>query len=219
LFFSSYVQTYIERDVRDLAQIGNQAAFVRFVRACAARTAQMLNLSDLARDVDISVPTAKSWLSILETSLLVHLLPAYSSNVTRRLIKTPKLYFLDTGLCSYLTGWTSPQTLAAGAMAGAIFETHVVAEVLKSWWGRARTPPLHYYRDKDGREIDMLFVRDNQTLAVEVKSAATPRRDWASAFRVLDGLRLERGPGAVVCLARQAVPLVDDVEAIPVGWI
>ena len=118
LFYGSYVQTYLQRDVRDLAQVGDQSAFLRFLRACAARTAQLLNLSDLARDADVSVNTAKAWLSILEGSFQVMRLPPYHTNITSRLVKAPKLYFLDTGLCAYLTGWSSPETLEAGAMSG-----------------------------------------------------------------------------------------------------
>jgi len=123
LFYSSYLQTYLQRDVTDLTQVGDQQAFLRFVKAAAARTGQMLNLSELARDVDVTVKTAKSWLSILIASFQVVLVQPYHTNVTKRLIKTPKLYFLDTGLCAYLTEWSSPETLAAGAMSGALFET------------------------------------------------------------------------------------------------
>ncbi len=141
VFWNSYLQTYLLRDVRDLGRVGDIAAFTRFVRVCAARTAQILNLSDLARDVDVSVPTAKSWLSILEASFQVFLLQPYHANLNKRLIKAPKLYFLDTGFCAWLLGWTSPETLAAGAMAGAMLETWVV---LRGWLHRARTPPLWY---------------------------------------------------------------------------
>jgi uncharacterized protein len=219
LFYSSYMQTYLERDVRDLAQVGNHASFVRFIKACAARTAQLLNLSDLARDADVSVPTAKSWLSILEASLQVYLLAPYHTNATKRLVKTPKLYFLDTGLCAYLTGWSSPQTLGAGAMAGSLFETHVLGELLKSWWGRARTPDLYYVRDKDGREIDFLVVRDQLAHVVEAKAGATPKREWASGLSDLGRIGLARGSAAVVCLCRKPAPICEGVDAVPVGWI
>jgi predicted AAA+ superfamily ATPase len=123
LFYGSYVQTYLQRDVRDLAQVGDEMTFLRFLRAAAARTAQMLNLADLARDADVAPNTAKSWLSILQASGIVYLLEPWQSNITKRLVKTAKLYFLDTGLCAYLTEWSSPQTLEAGAMSGSIFET------------------------------------------------------------------------------------------------
>ena len=219
LFYSSYLQTYLERDVRTLSQVGNEMAFLRFLKACAARTAQMLNLSDLARDADVSVNTAKNWLSILQASLQVELLQPYHANVTKRLVKRPKLYFLDTGLCAYLTDWTSPETLEAGAMSGAMFETHVVVEILKSWWHRGRRPQLYYYRDKEGREVHLLFVADGTLYPVEIKKSASPRRSWLPAFAALRRLDMPVGKGAVVCLSDQAVPLDDHVNAVPVGLV
>lgn len=219
VFYSSYLQTYLQRDVRDLAQVGSIEAFTRFVRACAARTAQMLNLSDLARDVDVSVPTAKHWLSVLVASCQVFLLQPYHTSVTKRLVKTPKLYFLDTGLCAYLTGWTSPATLAAGAMRGAIFETYVVAEVLKSWWHQARTPHVYYYRDRDGREIDLVFEADGKLWPVELKHAVTVRREWAGPFAALDRLKKPVGAGAVVCLTPSKLPVTRGVTALPIGAV
>lgn len=219
LFYSSYVRTYLERDVSDLAQVGNRQTFLRFMRACAARTGQLLNLSELARDVDVSVPTAKSWLSILEASFQVHLLRPFHSNVTKRLVKTPKLYFLDTGLCSYLTEWTSPETLAVGAMSGAILETFVVAEILKSWWHRMVDPTLYYYRDRDRREVDLLFSSDGRLYPLEVKRSATVRRDWRRAFTPLERLTPEVGPGGIVCMVDQRLPITATMEAIPVGLL
>lgn len=219
LFYSSYLQTYLQRDVKDLAQVENEAAFIRFLKACAARTGQMLNLTDLARDADVAVNTAKSWLSILQASFQVLLLQPYHTNVTKRLVKRPKLYFFDTGLCAYLTEWSSPETLEAGAMSGAIMETYVVAEVLKSWWNRGKQPPVYYYRDKDGKEIDLLLVRDQAIYPVEIKKSASPRREWTQVFSVLDRLDLDRSEGGVVCLCRQMLPLADNVTAIPVGLL
>ena len=219
LFYNSYLQTYLQRDVRDLAQVGNEMAFIRFLRACAARTAQMLNLTDLARDADVAVNTAKSWLSILQASFQVYLLAPYFSNVTRRLVKTPKLYFLDTGLAAYLTEWSSPETLAAGAMAGPMLETHVLGELLKSWWHRGKSPRLYYYRDRDGHEIDFVFVQDQVLYPVEVKKTAGPRRELAQPLAALRRLKQPVGEGAVVCLCPQSVPLSRDVDAVPVGVI
>lgn len=219
LFFGSYLQTYLQRDVKDLAQVGNEAAFLRFVKACAARTGQMLNLTELARDVDIALNTAKNWLSILQTSGQVYLLQPYHTNVTKRLVKTPKLYFLDTGLCAYLTGWSTPETLEAGAMGGASLETYVVAEILKSWWNHGRQPPAYYYRDKDGREIDVLLVQDRKLHPVEIKKSASPRREWVQAFAALARLQPRPAAGGVVCLCRERVPLTDAVTAIPVGLL
>ena len=219
LFYSSYLQTYLQRDVKDLAQVGNETSFVRFLRACAARTAQMLNLTELARDADVAVNTAKNWLSILQASFQVHILQPYSTNLTKRLVKTPKLYFLDTGLCAYLTEWSSPETLAAGAMSGAILETHVLCELLKSWWHRGKSPQIYYYRDKDNNEIDFLFQKDQIFHPVEVKKTASPKREMARSFNTLARLKQPIGEGAVLCLCRQVVPLARDVDAVPVGII
>jgi predicted AAA+ superfamily ATPase len=219
LFYSSYLQTYLERDVRDLAQVGNEAAFVRFLRACAARTGQLLNLSELARDTGVQVNTAKSWLSILQTSFQVFLLQPYHTNLSKRLIKTPKLYFLDTGLCAYLTQWSSPETLEAGAMSGAIFETYVLSELLKSWWHRMQAPEIYYYRDKDGREIDFLLVKDGTLFPLEVKRSASPHRDWTQVFSSLRRFSQPVGHGGVVCLYPQLLPLTADATAVPVGLI
>jgi len=219
LFFSSYLQTYLQRDVRDLTHVGDLEAFTRFVRACAARTAQILNYADLARDVDISVNTAKAWLSILQASFQVFLLHPFHTNVTKRLLKTPKLYFLDTGLCSFLTGWTSPETLAKGAMAGPIFETYVVSEILKSWWFSIKSPTIYYYRDKDGREIDLLIAQENTIYPVEIRCSGTPRPDWCRHFSVLDKLKAATGPGAVICLTPRAIALTRQCSAVPVTEI
>lgn len=219
LFYASYLETYLLRDVSDLAQVGDRSAFVRFVRCCAARTGQLLNLADLARDADVSAPTARRWLSILEASFQIALVQPYHTNITKRLVKAPKLYFLDTGLCGYLTEWSSPETLATGAMAGAIFETHVVVEILKSWWHRGRTPQVYYYRDKDAKEIDLLFFADGRLHPVEIKLGATPRREWVRHFSVLERLGARIGEGAVVCLTPEPVPLTEKVTALPVGAI
>jgi uncharacterized protein len=219
LFYSSYLQTYLERDVRDLAQVGDEAAFVRFLRACAARTGQLLNLSELARDTGVQVNTAKNWLSILQTSFQVFLLQPYHTNLSKRLVKTPKLYFFDTGLCAYLTQWSSTGTLEAGAMSGAIFETYVFSELLKSWWHRMRTPEIYYYRDKDGREIDFLLVSDGTLYPLEVKRSASPDRGWTQVFSSLARFKQPLGHGGVVCLYPQLLPLTPTATAIPAGII
>jgi predicted AAA+ superfamily ATPase len=217
LFYGSYLQTYVQRDVRDLARVGDEMAFLRFVRAAAARTGQLLNLAELARDADVAPNTAKSWLSILEASGLVYLLPPWHSNVTKRLVKTPKLYFLDTGLCAYLTQWSSPQTLEAGAMSGAIFETWVVGELLKSYWHQGLQAPFFYYRDKDRREIDLLIESDGVLYPVEIKKSASPSGDALRGMAALERLGVACGPGAVICMVSQMLPLGRRVTAVPAG--
>lgn len=219
LFYGSYVQTYLQRDVRDLARVGDERAFMRLLRAAAARTGQLLNLSDLARDADVAVNTAKSWLSILETSGIIYLLEPWHNNITKRMVKTPKLYFLDTGLCSYLTEWSSPATLEAGAMAGAMLETWILLELLKSYWHNGQRAPFYYYRDKDKKEIDLLIVKDGTLYPLEFKKTASPRLDDIRHFSVLENLKMPIGPGAVICLVDRAIPLTKDVEAIPVGAV
>jgi hypothetical protein len=218
LFYGSYLQTYLQRDVRDLAQVGDLMAFTRFLRSAAARTAQLLNLADMARDVGVAPNTAKHWLSILIASGLVWLLDPYHTNLSKRLVKTPKLYFLDTGLAAYLTEWSSPATLEAGAMAGAIFETWVVAELLKSYWHNGRQAPFYYYRDRDQKEIDVLIVRDGKAYPIEIKKTAQPGRDAARHFSLLENLGLDVGHGAIVCLTDQRLPLRPRVDAVP-AWL
>jgi predicted AAA+ superfamily ATPase len=217
LFYSSYLQTYLQRDVRDLAKLGDEASFLRFLKACAARTGQLLNLSELARDADISPNTAKSWLSILQASFQVYLLSPYHGNITKRLVKRPKLYFLDTGMCAYLAEWSSPETLEAGAMSGAILETYVFAEILKSWWHKGKMPAIYYYRDKDGREIDFLLIHDRLTYPIEVKKAGLPKSEWLKPFTALQQLKLKIASGAIICLTKDVIPLEKNISAIPVG--
>lgn len=211
-FHSSYVRTYLERDVRQLVALEKESAFLLFLRLVAARTGQTLNMADLARDASIAPNTAKAWLSVLETSGLVFLLRPYSRNLAKRLVKSPKLYFTDTGLACHLAGWTSPQTLLRGAFAGAIFETAVVVEILKSFRDLGRPAPLFFYRDLDGREIDLIIEADNRLHPVEIKLKATPSPADCAAFSAIPPEL--RGRGAVVCLSESRTPLSRDVRVL-----
>lgn len=219
LFYSSYVQTYLQRDIRDLARVGDEMAFLRFLRAAAARSGQLLNLAELARDTDVAPNTAKSWLSILQASGLVYLLEPYHTNVTKRLVKTPKLYFLDTGLCAWLTEWTTPETLEAGAASGAMLETWIMAELLKSWWHNGRQTPFYFYRDKDQKEIDLLIVQDGTIYPLEIKKSASPGPETVRHFQALAKFNLPIGPGGVICLAEHSLPLTTTTISIPVSAI
>ena len=219
LYYSSYIQTYLERDVRELSQVGNVESFFTFLRVAAARTGAMLNLSDMARDCAVSVPTVKHWLSILTTTSIIYLLKPYATNRSLRLVKSPKLYFTDTGLCAHLAGYSSPETLAASPLRGAIFETWCVSEVLKSWWYSLREPPLYYFRDKDGNEIDLIIENDGRLHPVEIKLGATPQKDWIKSFSALKKLGLPLGPGAVLSLTSEPFALDRDISALPAGWI
>lgn len=217
IFYSSYTQTYLQRDVRQLTNVGNEMAFLRFLKTTAARTAQLLNYSELARDTDISVNTAKHWISILEASGIIYLLNPYHTNITKRLVKTPKLYFLDTGLCSYLTEWSSPETLEAGAMSGAILETWVITELIKSYWHQGKTAPFYFYRDKDMKEIDLLISKDGQLFPVEIKKSASPKKEHVRHFSVLENLNTPIGYGSLICLTQNYLPLTENIGVIPVG--
>jgi hypothetical protein len=216
-FYGSYVQTYLQRDIRDLANVDDIHVFFKFLRATAARTGQLINMSDIARDAGISPMTARHWLSVLEASGIIFLLEPYSNNLTTRLIKSPKLYFLDTGLCAYLTEWSSPETLEAGAMSGAILETFIFTEILKSYWHNGKKAPLYFYRDKDGKEIDLLIVQDDIIYPLEFKKTANPHLNNVQSFNILKKFNKTLGPGGVICLIPQWIPLSQTVSAIPVG--
>ncbi|WP_434511194.1 ATP-binding protein [Desulfitobacterium sp. AusDCA] len=218
LFFSSYVQTYLQRDVKDLTQVGDEISFIRFLTCVAARTGQMLNYAEIAKDTGISPVTAKQWLSILISSGLVALVEPYFNNVLKRIIKSPKLYFLDTGLCAYLTRWTTPEALESGAMSGAFFETWVVSEIFKSYYNAGKRPPLYYYRDKDQREID-LIIHENSTLyPIEIKKSGNPSKDAIRHFSVLEKTGLNVGNGCVICLASDFLPIDKNNWLVP-AWL
>ena len=216
-FYRSYVRTYIERDVHDLVRVTDEERFLMFLKAAAARTGQLLNLSELARDVGIGTSTARDWMGVLGSSGIVNLLKPYSRNVTSRIVKTPKLYFADTGLCCYLTGWTSPETLSAGAMAGAMLETYVVGELFKRYGNVGREPRLWFFRDKIGCEIDVLAERDGVFEPIEIKKTASPALSDVRGFGKVAKLGVPLGKGAILCLAERALPLAQDVMIVPIG--
>lgn len=219
VFFASYVQTYLQRDVKALTQVGDELAFLRFLTAAAARTGQLINYADLARDAGVSQPTAKQWLSVLVASGLVFLLEPYFNNVLKRVIKTPKLYFMDTGLCAYLTRWTTPEVLEGGAMSGAFLETWVVTELIKTWYNQGRRPPLYFYRDKDQQEIDLLVLEDQVVFPFEIKKSAAPGRDAVRQFRALAADGMQVGTGGVLCLCREMIPIDAKNWLVPVGLL
>ena len=217
LFYGFYLQTYLQRDIRDIARVGDETSLLRFIRSAASRTGQVLNLSDLARDADISPNTAKAWLSILETSGIVYRLEPFHKNLTKRLVKRPKLYFADTGLCSFLTGWSSPESLEAGAMSGPILKSWILSELLKSYRHNGRLARYYYYRDRDGKEIDLLIVRDGTIYPLEFKKTASPNRNHARSLESLRKSDVRVGPGGVICLSSDSLPLTESDMAIPVS--
>lgn len=221
MFYGAYVRTYIERDVRALAEISDTVKFTRFMTATAASTGQLMNLTSLARDVGISQPTAERWLSILVASNLVYLLKPYFNNITKRSIKTPKLYFLDTGLAAYLTRWTTSDVLKNGAMAGAFFESFVISEIIKSYYNKGIIdPPLYFYRDKDMNEIDLLIEDGGSLYPLEMKKHADPQKKDIAAFAVLDKIpNMKRGGGGVICLYDDLLTLKGNDRVIPVKYL
>lgn len=219
-FYSSYLKTYIERDIRSLAQVADEMQFLQFIAVVAARTAQLVNYGDIANEVGISEVTAKKWLSLLVTSGLVYLLPPFSVNVEKRVVKTPKLYFVDTGLASYLTRWTDSEVLRSGAMSGAFFETYIVGEVLKSFCNAGIEPPLYFYRDKDKIEIDLIIFLNNTVYPVEIKKTATPKADDAKNFFITGRIKnVEIAPPCIVCNCGKPVSVAKGVIAFPAEYV
>ncbi len=221
MFYGAYVKTYIERDVRELTQVGDEVKFLRFMTVAASQIGQLLNLASLARDVGISQSTAERWMSILVTSNIVYLLKPYSNNITKRMVKTPKLYFLDTGLAAYLTKWITPDVLKNGAMAGAFFENFVIAEIIKSYYNKGiLEPPLYFYRDKNMNEIDLLIEYNGILNPLEMKKHADPNKRDIAAFSQLDKIpSVKRGPGGVICMYDNLITLKDNDRVIPVKYL
>ena len=216
-FYSSYFQSYIEKDIKDMLNIQDESAFIKFVRAAASLTGEMLNLTTLAEICGKDVKTVKAWLSALESSGLIYLLEPYYNNFNKRLIKTPKLYFLDTGLVCWLLGWNTPVQLTGGAMWGHIFESFVFGEILKSYYNDGIVkPPLYYYRDKDKNEIDLVIEDGSILYPVEIKTSSDPTKSMINSFHLLEGLPgKEVGTGAIICLANERLPITENVWILP----
>jgi predicted AAA+ superfamily ATPase len=221
MFYAGHVSTYIERDVRDLTQVGDEVKFIQFMTVAASLTGQLLNMTSLARDVGISQPTAGRWLSILVTSNLIYLLQPYHNNITKRTVKTPKLYFLDTGLAAYLTRWSTVDVLKNGAMAGAFFESFVIGEIIKSYANRGiLNIPLYFYRDRDGNEIDLLIEEGGTLYPIEIKKHADPQKSDVEKFYILDKIPMaKRGQGGVICMYDNLVTLSGNDKSIPITML
>lgn len=201
IFYSSYLSTFVERGVRELSGAIDALKFLAFITAAAARAGQVLNFHSIAEDADIDQATAKDWLRILETLGIIFLLHPYSNNVLKRTVKTPKLYFYDTGLICYLTKWSSPEVAMNGAMNGALLENYAVSEIVKGYQNKGLDPFLYYYRDRDAKEIDLLMERDGKLHPLEIKKTATPERKLIKVFQVIEKSPLQRGTGAILCMA------------------
>lgn len=221
IYYSSYVSTYIERDVRALTNISSITDFTRFMVAIAARSGELLNYSNVAQEVGVSVDTIKRWTTILETSGIIYLLKPYSNNHLKRAIKTPKVYMLDTGLMAWLTKWLTPETIQQGAKSGQFFETFVVSEIIKSFYNNGIEPPIYYYRDTNQKEIDLLIEYHRTLYPVEIKTSASPDKKMAKAFGILKEnlpeAEITIGNGVIINQYPQKLWLAEDLVALP-AW-
>lgn len=218
IFFASYLSTYLVRDVKELSGSIDSLNFMKFITSLAGRCSQIVNYADIARDADINQVTAKNWMLILETLGIIFYLHPYSNNTLKRTIKTPKLYFYDTGLCAYLTKWSNPETLESGAMNGAILENYVVSEIFKSYSNSAKTPFIYYYRDKDMKEIDLILEADGKLCPIEIKKTASPTSQLTNVFKTLDKSNIERGHGAVLCMKEELMAFDRQNYIVPI-WL
>ncbi|MDE7476554.1 MAG: ATP-binding protein [Lachnospiraceae bacterium] len=219
IFYSSYLSTYIERDVKDLSDAIDSLKFHRFITAVAARCSQMLNTAEIARDADINQVQAKNWLGILETLGIIFYLHPYANNLLKRLVKTPKLYFYDTGLVCHLTKWSNAEILESGAMNGAILENYVVAEIMKTYLGCGKEPYLYYYRNKDAKEIDIVLEHDGVLNPIEIKKTSNPGIELIKVFNLLDKSSTPRSKGAVICMKPGFSAIDRDNYIVPVWMI
>lgn len=217
-FYSDYVNTYLERDIKDLSQVGKLSEFYDFLVLLAARTAQELKYDELAKAIGVSAPTVKNWVSILERSGVIVILRPYASTLTNRLVKTPKLYFMDTGLCAYLCRWPTAETLENGAMDGAFLETYVVSEIVKSYYNAGKTPDLYYYRDIDKKEIDLLIEKGDKLYPIEVKKAKNPTHADKN-FDVLKVFKKQIEPGVILCMSDELIPYSRNAWFCPISII
>ena len=219
VFYNSYLQTYIERDVSELIARVDKLQFQDFIRAAACRAGQMLNVHDIAMDIGVSDDTAKRWLRVLEKSDVIFYLRPYSNNLLKRTIKTPKLYFFDTGLAAYLTKYTTPEILANGAISGALLENYVVSEIRKTYFNDAKDCLLWYYRDKSSNEIDMVIESDGLLHPLEIKRSVNPGSELIGAFEVLDKGSVPRGKGAILCMRPELSAINADNFIVPIWMI
>lgn len=229
-YYKSYIDTYLQRDIRDLTQVGDEMQFYNFMIAVAAHTSKPVIYEELAAAAGVSAPTAKKWLSILVSSHIVALVQPYANNILKRVVKMPLMHFLDTGLAAHLLKWGNPEALERGAMAGAFFETYVFSEIYKSYLNCGKEPPIYYYRDNTQKEIDLLLYSNNTVYPIEIKKAASPGKaaiknfsvleplEQAEAFSGIESLKVNVGMGSVVCMNTNLLPLDEKNWYVPV-WL
>ena len=220
-FYRSYIRTYLERDVADLINVKNLVKFNNFMQCLASRVGELFNAESVARDIGVTNKTINEWTSILESSGIIKLLQPYEKNVSKRVIKTPKVYFMDTGLVCYLVGWSSAQVAMKGAMSGILFENFAVSEIIKSYYNAGHDAKnIYFYRDKDKREIDVLIEKDNILYPVEIKKSASPSLDMVKNFSILKMITgKEIGNGAILCQCNKKMFLSENVIALPVEFV
>lgn len=220
-YYSSYLKTYIEKDVRQIINISDELKFIKFLTSLAVRCGELLNINAIASEVEVSADTIKRWLSILQTSGIIFLLEPYFNNVLKRVVKTPKVYFYDSGLVCYLARWTSPDTARTGAQAGSIYENFIVSEILKSHFNAGKTiSSIYYYRDRDQKEIDVVIEDDGKLYPIEVKMTANPTKAMGKHFSALDNIPGKiRQPGIILCQYDKKLYLNDDLIALPISYI
>ena len=219
IFYSSYLQTYIERDVSEQVNLTDKLIFQDFIRAAACRIDQLLNIHDIAQDVGVSDDTAKRWLQVLEKSDIIFYLRPYSNNLLKRMIKTPKLYFFDTGLVAYLTKYSTPEILANGALNGAVLENYVVSEIRKTYYNAGKDCYLWYYRDKEMQEIDLIMESDGILHPLEIKRSVNPGSELIHTFGVLDKGSVPRGTGAILCMRPTLSAINRENFVVPIWMI
>ena len=219
VFYSSYLQTYIERDVSEQVALTDKLLFRDFVRSAASRVGQMLNIHNIAQDVGVSDDTARRWLQVLEKSDIIFYLRPYSNNLLKRMVKTAKLYFFDTGLVAYLTRYSSPEILASGAINGAILENYVISEIQKTYHNNARECLMWYYRDKESNEIDLIMESDGMLHPIEIKRSVNPGYELSGTFKVLDKASLTRGNGAILCMRPELSAIDSENYIVPIWMI
>ena len=229
-YYRSYVDTYLQRDIRDLTQVADEMQFYNFMTIVAAQTSKPVVYEELANATGISAPTAKKWLSILVSSHIIALVQPFHNNALKRVVKMPLIHFLDTGLAAYLLKWGNPEALEKGAMSGAFFESYVFSEIYKSYLNAGKEPPIFYYRDKDKKEIDLLLYQNGILSPVEIKKSASPGKAAIKNFKVLEpittepahagleSLKVEIGTGSVICMANDLLPLDEKNWYVPV-WL
>lgn len=218
-YFNSYIETYLMRDVSEEGGITDTVRFRRFLNACAALTAEQVNYSTLAEAADISQPTAKAWLLLLESLGIIYLLKPFANNEIKRLAKTPKSYFCDTGLCAYLSMWLTRDTLMNGAASGHYFENYVVAELLKNYSYSQSKVNLTYYRDSNAKEIDVLIEENGRIHPLEIKKSANPNRREIKKYEVLEKTGMQTGAGGIICMCEEVIPINSRNSFIPCNLI